>query len=107
MILMVIVNFIPVDNTVSGTEVRFAGSAKMTSTTTAGFVIELATRSNNSSKVADAGEKDTGGVSVDKQYVYLKNAALGTLALGKVGQPTSGVANISLAGNGPDCRLCR
>ena len=93
--------FHSVDNAVSGTEVRFAGSAKMTSTTTAGFVIELKTRSNNSSGVNDAGVQGlSSGVSVDKQYVYLKNASLGTLALGKVGMPTSGVANISLAGNG-------
>ena len=86
---------------ISGSRIQFAGSAKLTSTWTAGYTLRLRL-SDNSNNMLSAGENSNndGDVDFDRNFVYLKNSTLGTIVWGRAGAPTDGVSNISLAGRG-------
>ncbi|MCP4935200.1 MAG: porin [bacterium] len=89
----------------SGSRVQFAGSAKMSSNWTAGYVLRFRiTEDRNSTTLTNAGSSQGGGfvhpTKLDKNYIYFKNAGFGTFVLGHTYAPTDGVAEISLGGRG-------
>ena len=90
----------------SGSRVNFTGKAKLTANTTIGYVLQLRLDGDrDSSTLNQAGAGTSGGrapgsPTIDKDYVYLKHAALGTVAFGRLYGPTNGVATISLGGRG-------
>ena len=93
---------------VSGSRVQFSGSAQLTSTWTAGYTLRLRFSGDRTSDVlksttttaGGAGGSGSGSISHDRNFVYLKNARLGTFLIGEAGAPTDGVSNISLGGHG-------
>ncbi len=85
----------------SRSRVWFTGSAKMSATWTAGYKLRLRAAGGLSGSIGEAGAINTARTTnIDENYVYLKNAQLGTLVVGFAYAPTDGVANISLAGRG-------
>ncbi|MCP4932949.1 MAG: hypothetical protein GY927_01805 [bacterium] len=89
----------------SGSRVQFAGSAALTSSWTAGYVLRFRiTEDRNSGTLTNAGSSQGGGfihpTKVDKNFIYLKNSRVGTFVLGHAYAPTDGVAEISLGGRG-------
>ena len=92
---------------VSGSRIQFSGSAQLTSSWTAGYTLRLRLSGDRTSDVlkaqtntGGAGRSGSGSVSHDRNFVYLKNARLGTFLIGEASAPTDGVANISLGGHG-------
>ncbi len=90
---------------VSGSRVQFAGSAALTNSWTVGYVLRMRiTEDRNSATLTAAGASHGGGfispTKVDKNFIYFKNARLGTFVLGHAYVPTDGVAEISLGGRG-------
>jgi hypothetical protein len=88
----------------SGTRLQFAGSAALTSSWTAGYTIRFRMSADRNSTVlgaagANAGPGDT-AVTIDRNFVYLKNDRLGTFVVGQAAAPTGGIAGISLGGHG-------
>ncbi len=85
----------------SRSRVWFTGSAKMSANWTAGYKLRFRAAGGLSGAITQAGVNDnTRTTNVDENYVYLKNAQLGTIIAGFAYAPTDGVANISLAGRG-------
>ncbi len=93
-------------NGTTGSRIQFAGSAALTSSWTAGYVLRL--RFDNDRDSTTLGRAGTSaGTSranldpkADKNFVYLKNDRLGTFAIGQAYAPTSGIPTISLGGFG-------
>ncbi len=90
---------------VSGSRVQFAGSAALTSSWTVGYILRMRiTDDRNSASLTSAGASHGPGfinpTQVDKNFIYFKNARLGTFVLGHAYVPTDGVAEISLGGRG-------
>ncbi len=90
---------------VSGSRFQFAGSAALTSTWTVGYVLRArVTQDRNSGTLTQAGASHGPGfvspLKTDKNFIYFKNARLGTFVIGHAYVPTDGVAEISLGGRG-------
>jgi hypothetical protein len=92
----------------SESRIQFDGSAKLTSTWTAGYQIRMRMLGDRTTSLAYAGDaNDSSSASagagtvnpeVDHNYVYLNNATFGTFLIGQADAPTAGVARINLTG---------
>ncbi len=93
-------------NGTTGSRVQFSGSAALTSTWTAGYILRL--RFDNDRDSTSLGLAGTsagpgrGGLAprADKNFVYLKHERYGTFVAGQAYAPTSGIPTISLGGFG-------
>ena len=100
--------FYSAGNGTSGSRIKFSGSAKLTSSWTAGYVLRVRLDSDTDAKIARAGRNGAGStpgatrqsIAVDENYVYLNNATMGTFAFGNVYGITNGISRISLGGFG-------
>ena len=89
---------------VSGSRFQFAGSAALTSSWTIGYTLRArVTQDRNSGTLDEAGASHGPGfvapLKTDNNFIYLKNARLGTFVFGHAYVPTDGVAEISLGGH--------
>ena len=83
----------------SRSRIWFTGSAKMSANWTAGYKLRFRAAGGLTGDIVEAGSDSTGKTTnVDQNYVYLKNAQLGTIITGFTYGPTDGVANIALTG---------
>ncbi len=96
--------FYSAGNGTSGSRVKFNGSAKLTSTWTAGYALRIRMDSRDSSVLGLAGTSQGNGareaLGVDENYVFLSNSSLGTFVAGQAYAPSSGISTISLGGFG-------
>ncbi len=95
-------------NNHSRSRFRFKGSAKINADWSAGFLIEIGVRAQNSAGVRGAdwnAAGNTTGLDIRHEALYLASKTLGTIWLGHTGSATEGITEICLGctnGQGPD-----
>ncbi len=83
----------------SRSRIWFTGSAKMSANWTAGYKLRFRAAGTLTGAIKEAGDNNRSrATTVDQNYVFLKNAQLGTFVAGFTYAPTDGVANIALTG---------
>ena len=77
---------------------RFKGKASINSDWSAGFLMEFGVRRNDLSDVSQDNPRDTAGIDIRHEALYLKSKTYGSLWLGWSNSATQGITEIDLGG---------
>jgi hypothetical protein len=90
------------DNEASRSRVRFVGSAKIDSSWSAGYLLELGTRGNRQDNVSQSVDNGAASKTVDVRHSvwWLQNKDLGKVWMGMTSDAADGITELNLANTG-------